>query len=270
MTSRPLGALVLEDEWPARNYLVELLEQSGRARVVAAVPSTTLATAALLGAPEPVDVAFVDVHLAGELEPEAAGLTWIEVFARVPGAPRVVLTTASREHALRAYELGVSDYLLKPFTASRVAESLERVSATLNSERSERLSPAPVNASTSSEPRRIVARRGKSLVFVDLRDAWAFEAEGRLCFVHAPVGRLDVDLSLAAIEAVLRESYLRVHRNWLVMSPHVRSIERESGETTLIVGNDQRSVRVPVARDRVATIRDALLATAVVGLRREH
>ncbi|WP_394829108.1 LytR/AlgR family response regulator transcription factor [Pendulispora albinea] len=268
--TRQLGALVLEDEWPARNYLVELLEQSGRARVVAAVPSTVLATAALIGSPEPLDIAFVDVHLAGEREAEAAGLTWIEAFARVPGAPRVILTTASREHALRAFELGVSDYLLKPFTASRVAESLERVASTVSTLSGDRIASLPPASPEASEPRRIVARRGRSLVFVDVRDAWAFEAEGRLCFVHAPVGRLDVDLSLAAIEAVLRGSYLRVHRNWLVMTPHVRSIEREAGETTLIVGNEHRSVQVPVARERAASVRDALLATAVVGLRRDH
>src|SRR5689334_6689713 len=107
----PLQVLVLEDEWPARNYLVQLIEQSGLGHVLAAVPSPSLASEALAAAPAPIDVAFVDIHLAGERDPSRAGLTWIESLAASSAGPtpppRIVLTTASSEHAMRAFELGV-------------------------------------------------------------------------------------------------------------------------------------------------------------------
>jgi two-component system, LytTR family, response regulator LytT len=251
-----LRALVLEDEWPARNYLVQLLQATGQVHVVAAVPSTLLATEALRSAPEPVDLAFVDVQLAGEPAAESAGLLWLETCLLGPGAPRVILTTASREHALRAFELGVVDYLLKPFTLGRVRESLARVT------------PALERRPAVASPPRLVARRGRSLVFLGSGEAWAFEAEGRLCFVHTAEGRLDVDLSLSALEAVLGEAYLRVHRNWLVATVRVRSIERDGGEMTLLLGEGGRALRAPVARDRAAEIKERLLASSI-GIKRD-
>lgn len=261
----PLRVLVLEDEWPARNYLVQLIEQSGLAHVSAAVPSPALASAALVTTPTAIDVAFVDIHLAGELDPSHAGLSWIESFVvqrkaeQSFVAPRFVLTTASSEHAMRAFELGVVDYLLKPFTKSRVDAALNRL-ITL-----ERPQPVP---SIPDVDVRIAARQGRSIVFLKREEVFAFEAEGRLCFVHSKRGRLDIDLSLTSLETVLGSSYLRVHRNWLVSLRHVQTMERDSGDFFLIIGSNDSPLRVGVARDRASEVRERLLASAV-GLRRD-
>ena len=67
---------------------------------------------------------------------------------------------------------------------------------------------------------------------------------------------------------MLGPGYLRVHRNWLISLGHVRSMERESGESVLLVGPSEPPLRVHVARDRAGAVRDRLLASAV-GLRRE-
>lgn len=258
----PLRVLVLEDEWPARNYLVQLVEQSGLGHVVAAVARPSMATEALATAPELVDVALVDVHLAGERSPSRAGLGWIEsILEQGAGgrpAPRIVLTTASKEHAMRAYELGVVDYLLKPFTESRVRTALDRLVAL----------DRPRARSWVDDDARIAARQGKAILFLKREQAFAFEADGRLCFVHTPTGRLDVDLSLTSFEAVLGPSYLRVHRNWLISIDAVRSMERDGGDSILLVGPSDPPLRVQVARDRTALIRKRLLASAV-GLRRD-
>ena len=65
--NNPIRALVVEDEWPARNYLVELLESSGLAEVAGAVGTLDEARQALEGDPPglAVDAAFVDVRLEG-------------------------------------------------------------------------------------------------------------------------------------------------------------------------------------------------------------
>lgn len=252
----PLRALVLEDEWAARNYLVQLLEQSKLAHVVAAVPTTALATAALEAAPEPIDVLFVDITLAGEAEPSQAGLTWLAAVRARPAAPLAVLTTAAREHAVAAFELGALDYLLKPLTAARVLTALQRAAAARP-----RQGPAP-------KPflGRIAARQGRSVLFLEQAEVWAFEAEGRLAFVHGARGRLDIDVSLTSLEAMLGEGYVRVHRNWLVALEAVQAMEREGAELVLTVG--QATLKVSVAKDRAAQVRERLLARSV-GLRRD-
>ena len=116
-----------------------------------------------------------------------------------------------------------------------------------------------------------MARRRNSLVFLDPADIWAFEASERLSFVHSPQGKFDIDLSLAAIEASLGRTLIRVHRNWLVNLGFARELKREGNETTLFVGaslgDRSQGVSVPVSRDRAQSLRNALLENAT-GLRR--
>jgi two-component system response regulator LytT len=273
----PLRTLVVEDEWPARNYLVELLEGSGLAEVVGAVASVDEAREAIhASAAEPdesksdegkadsgmgIEAVFVDVQLLGGSGAES-GLDLVRTMADREHAPMFVLATAFDRHAVEAFELGVVDYLLKPFTEERVTQSLRRLH--------ERREPVAANVPVGAHSR-IVARRKRSLVFLELHEIWAFETADRLTYVHTEHGVFDVDLSLTAIEASFGRAFLRVHRRWLVNASHIKELERDGDETRLFVGralsNDAQGVHVPVARERSAAVRAALLANAT-GLRR--
>jgi DNA-binding LytR/AlgR family response regulator len=256
---RPLlRALVVEDEWPARNYLVELIESTRLAHVVGAFADVESSREALApGSGLSVDVAFVDIQLAGR-GGERAGLDLVRSMAKERDAPMFVLATAHQQHALEAFDLGVVDYLLKPYAEDRVAQCLARL-------RERR------PASRTPRSTRIVARRRRSLVFLDPEEIWAFEAADRLTFVHTAHGKFDLDLSLAAIEGSFGRALTRVHRSWLVNVDHIKELERDGPETRLFVGagigDESPGVRVPVARDRAQAIREMLLSNAT-GVRR--
>jgi DNA-binding LytR/AlgR family response regulator len=254
-----LRALVVEDEWPTRNYLVELIEGTRLAEVVGGVATLDEAREALQPSSGlSVDVAFVDVQLSGA-GGDRAGLELVRTMAALPRAPMFVLATAFDQHAMEAFDLGVVDYLLKPFNEDRVAQCLRR----LHERR-----PASALATQSA---RIVARRRKSLVFLEPSEIWAFEAADRLTFVHTPHGKFDLDLSLAAIEASFGRALMRVHRNWLVNVTYIKELERDGAETRLFVGpgigDESHGIRVPVSRDRAQALRETLLSNAT-GLRR--
>jgi DNA-binding LytR/AlgR family response regulator len=259
MSDERLRALVVEDEWPARNYLVELIESSRLAEVVGAVADANEAMQALHASSGlSVDVVFVDVQLAGD--GDRAGLELARAVAKSRAGIAIVLATAFERHALEAFELGAVDYLVKPFSEERVTHCLRRVDA----RRSSAAAAAPGSL-------RIVARRKKNLVFVEPAEIWAFEAADRLTFVHTQHGRFDLDLSLAAIEASFGRAFTRVHRNWLVNVAHIKELERDGTETKLFVGigigDEGKGMRVPVSRDRAQPLREMLLANAT-GLRR--
>jgi two-component system, LytTR family, response regulator LytT len=270
LTGSPVRTLVVEDEWPARNYLVELLEGSGLAEVIGAVASVEEAREAIQEIPSGLDgigsapamgieAVFVDVQLLGGPGAET-GLDLVRTMAGDARAPMFVLATAFDRHAIEAFELGAVDYLLKPFTEERVTQSLRRLH--------ERRQPVVFAPHVGS---RIVARKKRSLVFLELHEIWAFETADRLTYVHTAHGVFDVDLSLTAIEASFGRAFTRVHRRWLVNASHIKELERDGDETRLFVGptlgDDTRGVRVPVARERAVTVRSALLANAT-GLRR--
>jgi hypothetical protein len=108
------------------------------------------------------------------------------------------------------------------------------------------------------------------LVFLDLKEVWAFETTDRSTFVHSTQGKFDLDLSLASVESSLGRAFMRVHRSWLVNLAHVKELERVDDDTKLFVGagvaEGGMGLHVPVARERAAAIRERLFMNAT-GLR---
>ncbi len=94
-----LRALVVEDEWAARDYLVELLEGSGLAQVVGAVASASEAREILHDGRGAFDVVFLDIRLSGGRN---EGLQIAREVAALPAPPMVVLATAFNAHAVEA------------------------------------------------------------------------------------------------------------------------------------------------------------------------
>lgn len=254
-----LRVLVLEDEWVARNFLVEMIEATGIASVVGAIGTFDDAVSFVSNAaPHSIDVVFVDINLVGSSH---NGIELIQRFVKRPGAPAFVLATALREHAVEAFEIGVVDYVLKPFDRQRIAKCLEKLDAARK---------ASDDANEPNRPVRIVARNKRNLVFLTLSEVWALEASEGLTLVHSGRGTFDVDLSLDTIAASFGRDFLRVHRNWLVSEEHVLELERDSGESAVLLGTrvpGGPSLRVPVARDRAAALRARLIDEGV-GIRR--
>jgi two-component system response regulator LytT len=208
--------------------------------------------------PFSLDVVFVDINLVGSSN---SGLELIRRFVKQPGAPAFVLATALKDHAIEAFDLGAVDYVLKPFDKHRVSKCLEKINTTRSSSKP---------SSEPSRPPRIVARNKRNLVFLTLGEVWALEASEGATLVHSHRGTFDIDLSLETIAASFGGAFLRVHRNWLVSEEHVLELERGAGESALLVGSrisGGPSLRVPIARDRAATLRACLMDEGV-GIRR--
>jgi DNA-binding LytR/AlgR family response regulator len=243
----PLAALVVDDEWPARNFLVELLRETGSFDGITAVADIEAARAVVERPELAVQVAFIDVRLL-DRPGDSSGLDLARWLGGLASPPAVVLATASAQHAVEGFELGALDYLLKPFTQERVSACVARL-----------VERCPWRAPTAAG-RRLVARVGHRLVFLDMEGLLAFQAADRVTYLHHVEGVFEVDLSLAALAAALGDRVLRVHRSWLVAPSRVDGLVRQDGELLLQVGP---GLRVPVARDRAREVRRHLLAGAV-------
>lgn len=243
-----LTALVLEDEWTARSYLVELLRDTGRFDAISAVATPAEATE-VVRATCP-DAVFADIRLR-DRPGDVSGIDWARRILKEPFAPSLVLATALSEHATIGFELGAVDYLLKPFQAARVQQCVDRLFTRVR------------RSATRESPPRLIARDGDKLVFLDWSGLLAFEAANRLTHAHHESGTYLVDLSLSALAGVCGDSLLRAHRSWLISPTHVRALRRLDGELVLLLGD---ALEVPVARDRAKALRKALLR-GTIGLR---
>src|SRR5215472_2425391 len=113
-----LKALVVDDEALARQNLTLLLSRDPDIGRVVECASGREAIAAVRA--EKPDLVFLDVQM-----PECGGFDVLELLGgELP--PAIVFVTAHEEYALRAFESGALDYLLKPFEDARFVRALDR------------------------------------------------------------------------------------------------------------------------------------------------
>src|SRR5436190_1751905 len=123
MTGSLLRVLVVDDEEPARQRLVDLLRRdAGVGAVVEA--SDGLAAVDAIERERP-DLVFLDVQM-----PELDGLGVVDAVGAAH-MPLTVFVTAYDQHAVRAFEANALDYLLKPFSDERHEATMARVRARL-------------------------------------------------------------------------------------------------------------------------------------------
>ena len=114
-----MRVLIIEDEIMARRSLEKLLENNfPDIEVVAELGSVSDSVAWLKAHPEAVDTIFMDVELSdGEC---------FEIFRQVEVKVNVVMTTAYDNYAVKAFEAGSVDYLLKPIDHAALERAVER------------------------------------------------------------------------------------------------------------------------------------------------
>jgi len=112
-----IRCVIVEDEPLALDRLTEYVGRVPDLQLAAAFESGREALAFL--ARERVDLVFLDVRLG-----DSSGIALVE-SGSISG--KVVLTTAYQEYAVKAYDLDVADYLLKPYTFERFVRAVDRV-----------------------------------------------------------------------------------------------------------------------------------------------
>src|ERR1700689_4836001 len=116
--------LVVDDEAPARQRLIDLLRRESMAGTI--LEAENGAAAITMIEERRPDSVFLDVQM-----PELDGLSVMEAIG--PEAmPLTIFVTAYDQHAVRAFEANALDYLLKPFSDERWEAALARAKTRLD------------------------------------------------------------------------------------------------------------------------------------------
>jgi two-component system response regulator LytT len=237
-----LSVLAVDDELPALDELVFLLQADER---VASVDTANDATGALLMLRKRnYDLLMLDVRM-----PQLDGLELARLLLRFSEPPSVVFVTAYDEHALEAFEVHASDYLLKPPSADRLAQALERVCETRSQSRvtHDDLSIVPVDI-------------GGTTRMIDRSDIAWVEAQGDYVRLHVVSGAnylVRLPISMLA-ERWDEFGFVRIHRGYLVAIRHITELGSEGGSTMVRIGRTE----LPVARRHTRELRDRLVRAA--------
>ncbi|MEO7731346.1 MAG: response regulator [Kofleriaceae bacterium] len=213
-----MRVVVVDDEPPARRHLIRMLEALDVEVVGDA--DDGLRALEVIGRTRP-DVVLLDIHM-----PELDGLT---LAARYAALPPVVFVTAYDAHALRAFELGAIDYLMKPVRPERLAQALDRVRTRGGSARDAFLALGPSLSPALAAPRVVTNDRGMIRLF-ETAAITRFRAIDKYTGFVADGGEHLTEEPLAALEDRLRDhGFVRVHRGELVALAAVEALTTEGG-----------------------------------------
>jgi two-component system, LytTR family, response regulator len=115
-----MNCLLIEDEPLAMQRLKEYVMRIPFLKICHAIDNGWEALEILKN--EPVDLIFLDI--------EMDAITGVQLLNLLPKRPPVILITAYDHYALKAFDLQVADYLLKPYTFDRFLQAVLRVQAT--------------------------------------------------------------------------------------------------------------------------------------------
>lgn len=264
-----MRALVVDDEPPALSELTYLLEQDGRFDVVVPASSGTDALRALDGGD--VDVVFSDISMPG-----LDGMELARIIARFARRPQVVFVTAHEEHAVDAFAVQATDYVMKPVSPSRLARAVDRVlegmtSASPADARAEQGGPGeladaagPTAAGREGAPapgaqdERIAVELGGVTRFVMRSTIRYVQAQGDYARLFTATGSHLVRVPLSTLEERWAGAgFVRIHRSTLVSLAHVAEVRQSQGRVSLVLVPD--GTELQVARRHTREIRERIL-----------
>jgi two-component system LytT family response regulator len=246
----PITAIVADDEAVARRRLVRMLEESGRASVVAACAGGREAVERVL-ALKP-DLLFLDVQM-----PDLDGFQVVEAITGGGRAsPAIVFVTAYDQYALRAFDVHAVDYLLKPFDIARFEDALDRAIGRATSrqpgnEQDDRL--RALLAEYLSRPRsprveyldRVAVKHDGTLRIIRTTDVDWWEADGNYVRLHTAASSFLVRSTMASIEAQLDPRlFIRVHRRYVVNVDRIVEVQPWFAGDAVAVLRNGAKVRV--------------------------
>jgi DNA-binding LytR/AlgR family response regulator len=237
------AALVIDDESPALDELSYLLRTNFPIDPVHAAHNASEAFRYLQE--RRYDVVFLDVRM-----PELNGIELGNVLSRFAAPPAIVYVTAYEEYAVRAFDIGACDYLLKPVSRARLGTALERALGSRaagpgqTGPRDEASDLIPVETAgrtrfISSEQVLWVEAEGD---YVRLRTA-----DGAAHLVRIPISHLE--------ERWSARGFIRIHRGFLVSFKHITEFSVTGSVHQVMVGGQS----LPVSRRHVRDVRDRIL-----------
>jgi len=167
------------------------------------------------------DIVLLDIRMPG-----MDGLSVGRKMASLESPPAIIFCTAFSEHAIAAFDILASGYLLKPVRRDVLIETLSRVgrvnrvqTATLQNDEHEELARTRTHISAKT-------RRGIELI--PLTDVRFFQADHKYVTVRHEKGEVLIDDTLRDLEDEFGDRLVRIHRNALVMTTHLEGLERDS------------------------------------------
>jgi two-component system LytT family response regulator len=239
----PIRAVVVDDEaWARRNLTVLLRRDPDIGTVIEC--ESGLEAVEILRKSKP-DLVFLDVQMPG-----CGGFDVLELLGNnLPST--IIFVTAYDEYALRAFEAGALDYLLKPFDDARFHRALARAKDKI----------AHYTPSQPHRVERIVVKSRGEVLFLKVADIDWIEAVGYYACLHLGNDTHLLRRTMLDLVRDLDESkFMRIHRSVIVNLDRIHALElQDTGDYEVVL---RSKVRLRLSRRFRKRLQDRMVISA--------
>lgn len=222
-----MKVVIVDDEPAARRLLRECCAREPDIEIIGEYADGRTALQALTA--RPADLVLLDIQMDG--------LTGLQVAQSLPAAtmPLVIFATAYDQHAVEAFELNATDYLLKPFEDARVHAALERSRRLLASKDAAQRATALAavladlgrRPDAAVPPARLLGERDGRMHMLDVAAIELVEADRNYVSLVCGRDRYNVRSTMAQAEAALAtQPLLRISRSCILNMRHLTQVSR--------------------------------------------
>ena len=231
------NVIIVDDEYLAQKLLQDYVSKVEQLQLVATCSNAFEAMEALKN--NRVDIMLLDIQMPD--------LTGLELVKSLDKKPAVIFTTAYSEFAVDAFNLAVSDYLLKPFNFPRFFQAINKAIGQVPPRTENAPKPAVDTISRSNEF--ITMKADYKLYKINYDDLLFIEGQHEYVTFHTTQRRITALFALKDLEELLpKDRFVRVHKSYIVSFKHIQDLDKSD---VTVMGN-----KIPVG----ASYREELLA----------
>jgi two-component system, LytTR family, response regulator len=215
-----IRTVIVDDEPLARSNLSVLLRLDPEIEIISECGSGVDAPGEIRAARP--DLLFLDVQM-----PECDGFDVLELLGK-DAPPAIVFVTAYDQYALRAFEAGALDYLLKPFDNARFDRALRRAKEKIAQ-----------GKGLPRKPQRLTIKSAGQVAFLSLSEIDWIEAADYYAALHVGEKTHLLRRSMSELEQDLdAATFCRIHRSTIVNLSRVRGLKlSEDGDYQVLLEN---------------------------------
>ncbi|QAT41119.1 LytTR family DNA-binding domain-containing protein [Clostridium sp. JN-9] len=182
------------------------------------------------------DVVFTDINM-----PKCSGIELAEKIKFYYKNTYIVFVTAYNEYAVKAFEIGAADYILKPYDEKRIQITIERLlSGAVREKKCDKL---------------CALSHGKTML-ININEVYYCFAENEKNYIKTKNKKYITNNTLSEIEA--KTNFFRCHKSFLVNIDNVKELFPWFNGTYKLIMKDDESSEITVSRNNVKKLKELL------------
>ena len=234
-----INCIIVEDELPAREELKYFLNEEKEIKLIAEFDNP-LDTLNFLEN-NTADVIFLDINM-----PDMNGISLGKIITKMYPDMKIVFITAYKDYAVDAFEIKAFDYLLKPYSESRIKNLLKSLT---------NIKTENTNSVKNTNLKKITVNIGERLYVISLNDIDYIEASEKETLIFSNEKKYVSKIKISKWEEMLKgDNFYRCHRSFIVNLDKITEIEQWFNSSWIIKIKNYVTA-IPVSRNNIKELK---------------